>query len=423
MKGAEFCLGATTYGNDWTRTFDNVLERVKPLKKRPSEYEKIIPDIVNVVSTVVTLPQTGAEKKYRLPLQAMSMRLGPCAQYAPVQFAANIVKLTTSISDTTALMFSSGKIVVVSALTEYHTRYMSHVFRLLAEQVPSMVYDEETGDIGQNTLSGKTVFANNVTHNVVGHGELGCRINLAALLEANPESIKYMPDSFPAAKFSAWLTEDRKCRCKKNAQNVDADVSRVMGKIGKKKCACTIKALIFDTGEIVLIGGRRVEDVNAIFYKMRAMLPKYESTSKVVPREERFYQRIGTMMVKGSSSSSSSSGSAGGGQKKVKKGRELSESEAIASVLTNARKFKSKKPKALSTSTIQQKARLTALMRQAEDGTLDQVQMTLAMEPEQLDMVDDAGNTALQRLMFLERNLEQERIFDFLKRETLSRLV
>lgn len=414
MKGAEFCPPDTAKG--WQKNLDEIIKKTTPIKKRPSDYESVIPEIVNVVSTVVTLPQTP-DKKYRLPLQAISMRLGPCAQYAPVQFAANIVKLTTSTSDTTALMFGSGKIVIVSALTEMHTRFMSHVFRLIAEQIPAMVYDPETGEIKEDTLSGHTVFTNNVTHNVVGHGELGCRIDLAALLEANPESIKYLPDSFPAAKASVWLTDDKKCQCKKQQQE-DDEVGAVMDKMGggRKKCACTVKALIFDTGEIVLIGARRVQDVNTIFYKMKAMLPRYKSTSAVVPREERFYQRIGSMMVKTRDKGAETKNA------KVKKGPELSESEAIATALRDARTFKTKKPKVLSNSTIQQKARLSALMRQSEDGTLSQVRMTLAMEPEQLDMVDDNGHTALQRLMCIERNFEQERIFEFLKGETLKRI-
>ena len=401
---------------NWQDTLEKVVKETTPLKKRPNPNGpgNVIPEIVNVVSTVVTLPQTGSEKKYRLPLQAVSMRMGPCSQYAPVQFAANIIKLTTSTADTSALMFGSGKIVLVSALSVEHTRYMSHVFRLLAEQVPCMIHNPETGEIRQDTLAGHTVFENNVTHNVVGHGELGCRLNLAALLAANPESIKYLPDSFPAAGASIWITKDKKCHCAKAADK-DSDVKNVMGKIGRKKCACTIKSLIFDTGEIVLIGGRRVQDVNETFYKMKAMLPMYESTENVVPKEDRFYHRIGTMMLK------SASGNRNANAAKVKKTRELSKSEAIATVLRDARRFKTKKPKTLSSSTIKQKARLTALMRQSEDGCLEQVKMTLAMEPEQLDIVDDNGHTALQRLMCIERSFEQEHVFAFLKEETLKR--
>ena len=391
----------------WENTLDQIISNTTPLKKRPLPH--VIPDIVNMVSTVVTLPQTGADKKFRLPLQAISMRLGSCSQYAPVQFAANIVNITTSTAKTTSLMFGSGKIVVVSALTVEHTRYMSHIFRLVAEQVNCMIHDPDTGDIKQGTLGGYTVFTNNLTHNVVGHGELGCRLNLAALLEANPESIKYLPDSFPAAKASVWLTSDKKCHCAQSMHE-DSDVVNVMGKIGRKKCACTIKALIFDTGEIVLIGGRRVQDVNEIFYKMKAMLPMYKSTSRVVPKEERFYQRIGTMMGK----------SGGGGGGKVKKNREMSESEAISIALRDARQFKTKRPKVLSNSTIQQRARLTALMRQAEDGCLEQVKMTLCMEPEQLNEMDENGHTALQRIMCIERTFEQEQVFQFLKQETLK---
>ena len=105
----------------------------------------------------------------------------------------------------------------------------------------------------------------------------------------------------------------------------------------------------------------------------------------------------------------------------MKKTRQLTESEAIATVLREAKQFKVKKPKMLSSSTIQQKARLSALMRQAEDGRLEQVKMTLDMEPEQLDVLDENGHTAFQRLLSIERSLEQERVFEFLKQETIKR--
>lgn len=378
------------------------IDQVQPITELPI-VNRDSPVIVNIVSTVRIIEDTP-DKKYRLPLQSISMFLGPSSQYAPVQFAANIVKLKTSTANSTALIFGSGNIVLVSALSNYHTRYTSQLFRVIIEQVQCAMRTEG-GGVEVGSLVGRTIFQNNVTHNIVGHGFLGVRVDLGALQNANPSGCKWLPDVFPALKCSIWLVEDQKCVCRKSKKarviSDDEDVAALISKVVKRKCACTIKCLIFDSGRIVITGGRQISDVNSVFYRVKQLVPQFKSDTQVVPREDRFYQRLGIMMVVTGATTKSV---------KTRPKGELSQSEAIANALVEAHDFKVKKVK---TNVAQTK--LCPLMRLADSGRVDAAIRCVQMDPTQLEMLDDMGNNTVQRLKSMERTPDQERLLQFLE--------
>lgn len=360
------------------------IKSLVPLLKRPVENIKSIPNIVNMVSTTSILPPG-----YRLPLKELSAAMGPCSQYAPVQFAANILKFTTSTTDSTILVFASGKLVLVSAVSENHTRYMNQFFRVIIEQIKCVMLKNEKLWFG--TLMGRTVFENNVTHNVVGHGDLGMKINLNALRDANPGSVKYLHDSFPAAKCSVWLTEDCKCHCSEGtggsqppmaADEIPAEELEKMPNLKralKKKCHCTIKCLCFDTGKIVMIGGEKVRDVNAVFYKMQQMIPQFQTTKQfVLPKEEQFEHKIGAMLVQRDYDTSAISAIA---QQKKKTNSTMSPHEEIALVIYQLDKFRpkyfNKVRKIDSNNTV-----VSPLIQFALDGRVNELKMLLLMDPD-----------------------------------------
>ncbi len=91
---------------DWVKHMQSVAARKRlPIRARRIVYRDS-PVVVNMVSTTWLLEQG---KGYLLPLHAASMMLGLCSQYAPNQFAANILRFTTSVAGSTALAFASGK--------------------------------------------------------------------------------------------------------------------------------------------------------------------------------------------------------------------------------------------------------------------------------------------------------------------------
>lgn len=386
----------------WQNKLNQIIRDTIPLKKRPFR-NKTTPIIVNMVSTVCILPQNhdGTGITYRLPLEALSIMFGPGSQYAPVQFAANILKLTTSVADSTVLIFGSGKFVQVSAETEYHTLKNNQYFRLLLEQVPCLMRDSNTGDVYFGSLKGKTIFDRNIIHNIVGHGDLHVKLDLKALRDANPDAV-WIPDSFNAAKCNVWLTEDCECHCGNVNTNTDdfndPDLAQVMKKVCKKKCSCQIKALLFKSGKAVFIGGTEVSKINAVYYRLLNFVTPYVLGNGGGDDNEKkpLYEKMGTMMVKGTVS-------------KRKKQKEMGQSEAIALVLTGARDFKTKKQK----STLS-KSTAPPFIKLCDAGRLSEVKTTLLFDADQLNVKDENGNTAVQRLMSIERTPEQELVLQYL---------
>lgn len=352
------------------------MEDVQPLRQQHVNI-KDVPAIVNVVSTVSILPPG-----YKLPLEALSML--SCSQFAPRQFAANILKITTSITNSTALVFQSGKIVLVSGLSCLHSVYIGQLFRLLIERIQCIL--QTTDGIRVGTLSGRTIFEQHTVHNIVGNGNLGARIDLKALRDANPGCVKWLPDGFPAAKCSVWLTETNRCCCSKKEKAVgDEEVAEVLRKVIKKKCACTIKCLVFESGRIIMIGGRTVNDINSVFFRMKRLVPQYRNAAVATP----FEQLFGSMMVHNVAADTD----------KVCKSDVMSEAELFAIVMHGG----GEEPPLL------KRPRYTEepLFTFADKGMLDNLIFTLEVDPEMEHALDSEGRTVLERLLNMPARTEK----------------
>ena len=260
-----------------------------------------LPTIENVVSTAMLLPKGG---NYRLPLDALSRQL-KCSQYAPIQFAANIIKFTDSITDSTVLIFASGKIVVVASLTLQHTRYVSQLVRFVIEQVNCMVRDEH-GRVFEGNLMGRTVFEDCRIHNIVGSGNLHCKIDLQAMCDAAPLACKWFPDWFPGLKCKVWLTESHSCECsassssfalaKEEAPTDDDLLPIILGK--QKKCICAVKLLVFDSGRIVITGARSIENVNNVYFRIKRLIVHFTKQQGDLQQRAQVKSELKTLLVK-----------------------------------------------------------------------------------------------------------------------------
>jgi TATA-box binding protein (TBP) (component of TFIID and TFIIIB) len=379
----------------WKIVLEQEIKNAMNTRKKPFEKFRDAPMLVNTVSTVSILPPG-----YKLPLHAIAAALGPCCQFEPTQFAAAIIKTTNSTSDATALAFSSGKLVLTATTTHMHTMYMAHVFRLMIEHVQCVMKDEKTGEIVMDKFAGKTVFENLRAHNMVGHGDLGVKVDLRALKNANPDSVKWLPDSFPAAKCCVWLTEDNMCHCTPNLTTPaglleeDPDVLRIVPKLLRKRCACTIKCLVFPTNRVVMTGGRNMGDINSVFYRMKALAPHFEvgaAMDILVPR-------------KADSSSSSSS------KKKRKESQVVSQEDSVNILLDSIYGFKPRriKKKQANSSSI--------LLTFAEYGRVSNVKDTvLLLQTEQGDELEGVKE-AIAKLTSIQRTTEQTNNLEYLKK-------
>lgn len=395
----------------WKIVLEEQVKNVVNTRKKPFEKFKDAPMLVNTVSTVSIL-----SPGYKLPLHAIAAALGPCCQFEPTQFAAAIIKTTNSTSDATALVFSSGKLVLTATTTHMHTMYMAHVFRLMIEHVVCVMKDEKTGEIVMDKFAGKTVFENLRAHNMVGHGDLGVQVDLRALKNANPDSVKWLPDSFPAAKCCVWLTEDNMCHCNSSSsysstttinsmnpasttpaglfQEEDPDVLRIVPKLLRKRCACTIKCLVFPTNRVVMTGGRNMGDINSVFYRMKALAPHFEvgaAMDILVPRD--------------SASSSSSSL-----KKKRKETQVVSQEDSVNILLDSIYGFKPRriKKKQANSSNI--------LLTFAEYGRVSNVKDTvLLLQTEHGDELEGVKE-AIAKLSSIERTPEQTNNLEYLRK-------
>lgn len=227
--------------------FKKLLDDTIPLLKN-SEYDL---HVNNIVSTARLLKDNES-----LCLESLVMYLGGIAKYAPKKFAAVILRIKDSVSTTTCLVFGSGKFVVVGSLSEYHSIYATHIYRQLIENVYS-IYNTDFG-LSLRNLTGRTELSTCIMTNIVAHVKLKHRPDLKVLSKLAADLTAWNPDLFPGLKLLVWLKTKSACKCVKKKKN--------------KSCACNCRALIFDTGNMVITGCKTLKDVNLSKYLIECLL-------------------------------------------------------------------------------------------------------------------------------------------------------
>lgn len=327
-----------------------------------------IPRIVNVVSTVELFPQGP---QYRFPLESIAAQLDGCVQYCPLKFPANIIRLRDRDSDSTALLFRSGKITTAHSLSWEHAQFCCHMFRLMIENVECVMRDpDDDNRLKVTKLAGRTEFANWQIQNAVGFGILNCRLDLRAILDAAPDVCQYKPDSFPGLKLRAWVKPQEECQCEHAAL----------------KCQCKVKLLIFDTGRIIITGARSVRDINQVFYRFKAIAPSYVDEKEELPRNERYQARIKSLLE------DKNVGAIPQALVEVDDDEEK-EDEELLEIMTKTRKKRLKRARTDGSETE------STFFRACLEGQEPNVRFMLSINGAQhLEERDDKGKTALERL-------------------------
>lgn len=372
------------------------------LRKRRAK-DGALPKIVNMVSTVSLMPAG-----YKVPLETLATHLGPCSQYAPQQFAANILK----ICDSTGLLFSSGKLLLTAALTKMHVLYASHLFRLFMEAVPyncarTIISQPEGSELASRegqpvsqpiSLAGRTIFADLSIHNIVGHGHFAFTVNLQRLRDSYADSIEWVPDNFPAARCKVWVHEDQCCHCGFNPRTARDDTDTAAAAAGavvvrkhlKRKCRCIIKCLVFANGSIVMIGGKETANVNYVFFYMRELCASLSSSSSTTMTKK-------TLLLLAKTTP----------RKEVLQ-KPLDPALAVAYALAAACDFKDK-------TRIKRVPNDTIFMYLADAGRLEAVRAALSFEPALFEQRDAKGKNAIERLKHVERTPQQDAVLDYLE--------
>lgn len=256
----------------WTN-FDTVIEKTESLElqvgKDPYETR-----ITNVVSTVNLL-----DRGEKLALETIATYLGGMAKFQKKRFAAIVLRIKDAVSTTTCLVFRSGKLVVVGAVSWFHALLACHMYRLYIEQVAAPYLDSVTKRIVLSDLKGRTKFEKWGIWNVVASTNSGVRPDLKALTEMLTDVTAWNPELFPGLKLLVWLTTKMKCKCIRRKKN--------------GSCVCNARALIFDSGKVVMTGCKRMEDITLTRKRIQNLLSDevFQDKAEPLPRNERFEAR------------------------------------------------------------------------------------------------------------------------------------
>lgn len=223
--------------------------------------------LVNFITSVRILPPGETLSMKRLVLYG-----GGAVKFAPKKFHAVVLRFgdNSPAGNATALVFSTGKMVIVGAVNHEHARMASQQYRMFIEQ------------IGDGALQGKTVFENFKMYNVVGKSQLGFRPNLKRLMQLYPAAAEWDPDFFPGLRLQVWSKPKSECQCpqRKHKQN--------------SSCACNSTCLVFDTGNMVVTGVSTREMAIAVCTRVRLFFSDREELqdrTKELPRHLRFDHR------------------------------------------------------------------------------------------------------------------------------------
>lgn len=198
--------------------------------------------ISNVVGTVELLMPGQT-----LCLYSMALQLPGMIKFVPNRFAAAIMRIKDAISTTTCLVFRPGKIVVIGALTKHHSLFACHQYRKMIESVQG-VFQNEDNRLELHTLTNRTFFSNWNVWNIVAYDSLPNRPNLYEIAKVASDVAVWSPESFPGLILLVWLRPKSECQCPVKKKN--------------KSCECNSRALIFDSGRIVITGCKTMEAVN-----------------------------------------------------------------------------------------------------------------------------------------------------------------
>jgi TATA-box binding protein (TBP) (component of TFIID and TFIIIB) len=168
-----------------------------------------LPKVVNMVCTTKLLngmddDEVRKSNGYGINLYRIALNY-PNVKYEQKRFAAITLRLWGS----TGLLFESGKMVLVSALSEKHALFCAQQYRQWLETVDLLMWDEKEKRSYIGNLKGMLNCRDTKVYNVVASGSLfQDGVDLSSLMEAHEDKCSWVPDSFPNGTFGPELLSD-----------------------------------------------------------------------------------------------------------------------------------------------------------------------------------------------------------------------
>ncbi|MDB9801163.1 hypothetical protein OAB94_02175 [Flavobacteriaceae bacterium] len=230
----------------------------KTVKIRQSKLCPQATKITNLQSWVFMLSD---DKK--LPLQKVRVGLPGVGKYDPQKFAAIIVRGNFGVNRTTCMVYQTGQLVVIGALSHGHALYVSHMYRLL---------------ILATGITDTPHFRSFIIGNFVAATDIGTRIDLKSFRDNHQKNAVYDPETFPGCMYWVWVKPQSKCKCVKKKQD-------------KRSCKCNVLSTIFDSGKINFTGSESIENINMTKHKVFKELERYKTKEVAIPKQQRFRAR------------------------------------------------------------------------------------------------------------------------------------
>ncbi len=215
---------------------------IPPIYTKFAQY----PRITNYVATVFL--------GVKIDLNSIALSISS-ANREPDQFAA----ITIRIGKATTLLFSSGKMVIAGARTEYDSYLAAHICRLMVEQTEHPFYDPVSRKFHYSTLEKYTEFKNFTIQNIVANTQVTLaagpsreRINLNQIDEyVGQTATSLNAEIFPGLRY--FIERSPECPIQKEG----------------------LMAYIFAGAKVVIMGANVMEDIYISYDHLRKILEPY----------------------------------------------------------------------------------------------------------------------------------------------------
>ena len=247
------------------------LSSVIPIINGKQEYEST--RITNIQSTVVII-----NKGCLLNLKSIVLSLSGMAKYDPQMFAAVIIRAHFGVHVTTCMVFDSGKLVVIGALSIDHSRYSAQMYRKVLSNVKCLYYDPLTQKNVFTNIENLSSFSDFGIHNIVATTKLKYEINQKSFRDTKQRDTNYEPESFPGCPYLVWIKPRENCQCEKKGT-------------AKYSCNCNVQTSLFGSGKVNLTGSKSIRDTNMAKHIIMRITKDFSQKDKTIPKEERYHHR------------------------------------------------------------------------------------------------------------------------------------
>ncbi len=262
-----------------------------------------LPKVVNMVCTTKLLngmddDEVRKANGYGINLYRIALNY-PNVKYEQKRFAA----ITLRIWGSTGLLFESGKMVLVSALSKTHALFCAQQYRQWLETVDLLMWDEVEKRSYIGNLKGKLNCRDTKVYNVVASGSLfQDGVDLSSLMEAHEDKCSWVPDSFPNGTFGPQKLSD----------------------------GATFNANVSDrNAKVVIMGVRTVEHVYEAYRYMKALVSDHEDPDAPDDPRKCYLYRMNKLLKSDPRMKAKTRGRKKGKKRKQQEGEDGEEEEAV----------------------------------------------------------------------------------------------